>query len=253
MKLKYEPVNFQSFYFVVLTFGFNINSKFLQLQHHLKLGHWSCLLQSSTSSLYSPPVFWGKLMNRKFTKSKIILQTANLDFLDYSLWFNFLMTNVSLLMLKQEVQTTRNQFILANKILVTQFLLISTGICLGSDQCNSRGGKRSGSCAQGFGVCCVFIISSSDGNQRLEQKVTYLRNTDFPASNTEDLVQTITLMPRDGDTTQYLLNFLTFKVPGIDNSLFIETNFLGAAFHQIKACLIDDLPSILHQHLLSIL
>ena len=108
MKLKYEPVNFEPFYFVVLTFVSNIKSKFLQLQHHLKLGHWSCLLQSSISSLYSPPVFWGKLMNRKFTKSKIILQTANHDFLDYSLWFNFLMTNVSLLMLKQEVQTTRN-------------------------------------------------------------------------------------------------------------------------------------------------
>ena len=128
------------------------------------------------------------------------------------------------------------------------FSKLSTGICLGSDQCDIREGKRSGSCAQGFGVCCVFIISSSDGNQRLEQKVTYLRNTAFPAPNTEDTVQTITLMPRDGDTTQYLLNFLTFKVPGIDNSLFVETNFLGAAFHQIKACLIDDLPSILHLH-----
>ena len=44
----------------------------------------------------------------------------------------------------------------------------------------------------------MFIISSNDGNQRLEQKVTYLRNTAFPAPNTEDTVQTITLMPRDG-------------------------------------------------------
>ena len=58
----------------------------------------------------------------------------------------------------------------------------------------------------------MFIINSSDGNQRLDQKVTYLRNTAYPAPNTEDLVQTITLLPRDGDTTQYLLSFLTFKV-----------------------------------------
>ena len=31
-------------------------------------------------------------------------------------------------------------------------------------------------------------------------------------------------------------------------SLCRETHFLGAAFHQIKACLIGDLPSILNLH-----
>ena len=31
-------------------------------------------------------------------------------------------------------------------------------------------------------------------------------------------------------------------------SLCIETHFLGAAFHQINACLIDDLTPILHLH-----
>merc|ERR1711881_240273 len=33
------------------------------------------------------------------------------------------------------------------------------GTCYTSEECSSKGGSNEGSCASGFGVCCVFALS----------------------------------------------------------------------------------------------
>ena len=50
------------------------------------------------------------------------------------------------------------------------------GICLSSYMCHSRrNGNPQGTCAQGFGVCCVFSITTDQGNQNISERITYLR------------------------------------------------------------------------------
>ena len=66
----------------------------------------------------------------------------------------------------------RIQVNLTRMLWSTKFL----GICLSPYMCHSRrNGNLMGTCAQGFGVCCVFSITTDQGNQNISQKITYLR------------------------------------------------------------------------------
>ena len=64
-------------------------------------------------------------------------------------------------------------------------------------------------------MCCVHIVTTEEMTARVDQKVTYLRNPSFPQADTMDRMQTISLVPRDNDTMQFLLEFLDFKVVNI--------------------------------------
>ena len=86
------------------------------------------------------------------------------------------------------------------------------GECLSTNKCAELDGRPEGSCAQGFGVCCTFIIETDDGAAVARNKVTYLRNPSFPQDDTDNRQQTVQLTARDGDTTQFLLEFLQFEV-----------------------------------------
>ena len=90
------------------------------------------------------------------------------------------------------------------------------GECLSTNRCAELDGRPEGSCAQGFGVCCTFIIETDDGAAVARNKVTYLRNPSFPQPDTATRQQTVQLIPRDGDTTQFLLEFLMFDVQYFD-------------------------------------
>ncbi|TRY80436.1 hypothetical protein TCAL_04732 [Tigriopus californicus] len=52
------------------------------------------------------------------------------------------------------------------------------GTCFTADECTSKGGAAAGSCAAGFGVCCIFLISNSGGT--VTQNCSYIRNPNFP-------------------------------------------------------------------------
>ena len=36
------------------------------------------------------------------------------------------------------------------------------GTCYTEDECEDKGGKASGSCAEGYGVCCTFTMGCGD-------------------------------------------------------------------------------------------
>ena len=47
------------------------------------------------------------------------------------------------------------------------------GTCFTNNECSSKGGTAAGSCAAGFGVCCVFLVSNSGST--ITQNCTYIR------------------------------------------------------------------------------
>jgi len=54
------------------------------------------------------------------------------------------------------------------------------GTCLTENECHEKNGIASGGCAQGFGVCCVFILSNCASI--VTQNCTYVRNPGFPSA-----------------------------------------------------------------------
>ena len=51
----------------------------------------------------------------------------------------------------------------------------TTGTCYTSSECTSRSGSASGTCAAGFGVCCVS--STSTCGSTVSTNITYIRHT----------------------------------------------------------------------------
>ena len=58
----------------------------------------------------------------------------------------------------------------------------TVGTCYSSSECTSKSGSADGSCAAGFGVCCV--ISSSTCGSTVSTNNTYVRNPGYPSSYT---------------------------------------------------------------------
>lgn len=54
------------------------------------------------------------------------------------------------------------------------------GTCYSTSECASKGGIADGNCAAGFGVCCMFVVSTCGG--AVNQNCTYIRNSEFPAT-----------------------------------------------------------------------
>merc|ERR1719323_582457 len=55
-----------------------------------------------------------------------------------------------------------------------------TGTCLTSTECTSRSGSASGSCAAGFGVCC--LVTTSTCSTTISQNNTYIQNPSYPST-----------------------------------------------------------------------
>ena len=56
------------------------------------------------------------------------------------------------------------------------------GTCFSSSECSSKSGSADGSCAAGFGVCCV--VSTSTCGSTVSTNITYIRNPGYPSSIT---------------------------------------------------------------------
>jgi len=84
------------------------------------------------------------------------------------------------------------------------------GTCLTSSECTSKGGSGSGSCAAGFGVCCV--ISTSTCGSSISTNTTYIRNPGYPTTYTPTAGSTctFTINKESDDICQLRLDFQTF-------------------------------------------
>lgn len=80
------------------------------------------------------------------------------------------------------------------------------GTCYTSQECSNIGGSSSGSCADGFGVCCVMTLTAG-GSSSLNN--TYIVQTTFVAPS-----QKYKICPCDDNICRVKLDFNTFTLTG---------------------------------------
>ena len=68
------------------------------------------------------------------------------------------------------------------------------GTCYTTTECTSRSGTASGTCASGFGVCCVS--STSTCGSSISTNITYIRNPGYPSSVTPTATGTCSVTVR---------------------------------------------------------
>ncbi len=54
------------------------------------------------------------------------------------------------------------------------------GTCMTTTECANNGGASQGGCAAGFGVCCVFTVSTTGSS--ITQNCSYIQNPGFPTA-----------------------------------------------------------------------
>jgi len=87
-----------------------------------------------------------------------------------------------------------------------------SGTCYTEDECTDRKGTASGSCAEGYGVCCVFTVGCASVKN---ENCTYFQSTGMPegACNAK-------ICPCASNICQLRLDFLTFNIaqPSVDGT-----------------------------------
>jgi len=99
------------------------------------------------------------------------------------------------------------------------------GTCFTSTECSDKGGTVSGNCAAGFGVCCLFITSTSGAT--VSQNCSYIQNPNFPSAYASETAISFTVTKCSSDVCALRLDFETFTTAGptggSDNTAAIDT------------------------------
>lgn len=82
------------------------------------------------------------------------------------------------------------------------------GTCYTSQECSDRGGQSAGSCADGFGVCCTFVITAC-GSTTKENNTAWTQPTPVIAGACG-----LTVCPIDEDICSIRLDFTIFTITG---------------------------------------
>jgi len=97
------------------------------------------------------------------------------------------------------------------------------GTCYTSTECSDKGGKQSGSCASGFGVCCLFTKETCGDD--INQNQTYIRNEDFPTalSGASLSACSFTVNKCDSEICRVRLDFEQFTILGPASTASLDT------------------------------
>lgn len=102
------------------------------------------------------------------------------------------------------------------------------GTCYPASQCSSLGGTASGNCASGFGVCCIFLVSSSGST--INQNCTYIRNPGFPTALSTTTAIMYTVNKCTTDVCWLRLDFESMTLAGPVASLEVNGGACQDAF-----------------------
>jgi len=91
------------------------------------------------------------------------------------------------------------------------------GTCYTSAECSDKGGTSAGSCADGFGVCCTFLITTC--GQSSSENNTYWTQPSTVSAGTCDL----TICPMSDDICSLRLDFTTFVITGPSSRTTVHT------------------------------
>merc|ERR1719348_2167825 len=87
----------------------------------------------------------------------------------------------------------------------------TSGTCITTSECSSKSGTAAGTCAAGFGVCCVVAVSTCGST--LSSNTSYIRNPGYPSSYTSASAGTCsyTIKKFSDDICQLRLDFQEFS------------------------------------------
>ncbi|GLV46660.1 uncharacterized protein CBL_11497 [Carabus blaptoides fortunei] len=85
------------------------------------------------------------------------------------------------------------------------------GTCLTAAECQGRTGTASGPCANGYGICCVFIATCGE---TAKENQTYFVNTGYPSQYDSPGSCQLTLLKSKLDICQFRLDFDQFALMG---------------------------------------
>lgn len=97
------------------------------------------------------------------------------------------------------------------------------GLCMASSECSSKSGTASGNCASGFGVCCVFTVSTCGST--ITNNVTYITNPGFPTAYTTTGTCSYTVSKCADDICQLRLDFDTLALGVATGPAVATTNY----------------------------
>jgi len=92
------------------------------------------------------------------------------------------------------------------------------GTCYTSAECSDLSGTSAGSCADGFGVCCVFLITSCGSSS--SENITYWTTPSSVSSGKCDL----TICPKTDDICSIRLDFTSFTITGPSTVTTVQLN-----------------------------
>merc|ERR1712004_490835 len=104
------------------------------------------------------------------------------------------------------------------------------GTCFTSTECGDKGGKQSGTCASGFGVCCIFVFTTSGSS--ITQNGSYIQSPNFPSTftSTDATSLTYTINKCQDDVCALRLDLLTFSTQRDTVAQAAENNACADAF-----------------------
>merc|ERR1719333_1073124 len=89
------------------------------------------------------------------------------------------------------------------------------GTCYTAEECASRDGVASGSCAEGYGVCCIITVSCGGSTS---ENCTYLSQaaSTTPSTDSDDLNQqcSYSICPRTSTVNRIRLDLMMFMIAG---------------------------------------
>merc|ERR550532_2745795 len=83
------------------------------------------------------------------------------------------------------------------------------GTCFSSTECTNKAGKADGNCASGFGVCCVFTITTCGAT--VSNNCSYIQNPNYPSSESSGDCS-FNISPLNADICQLRLDFDNFDI-----------------------------------------
>jgi len=84
------------------------------------------------------------------------------------------------------------------------------GTCFTTTECASKSGSSDGNCAAGFGVCCIFTLSTC--GTTATQNCTYIQNPSYPTTYSTSGNCIFTITPVSANICQLRLDFDNFDI-----------------------------------------
>jgi len=137
---------------------------------------------------------------------------------------------VGLFLIVPLVFSSENEQLERNEKLISTFQIVRfpndvcvgsssrNGTCYTSAECSDKGGSSSGSCADGFGVCCIFTITVCDSST--SENLTYWTQPSTISGTSCGL----TVLPATDDICSLRLDFTGFVITGPSSYTVLQVN-----------------------------